>query len=53
MDTFREYLELNRLWQAGKAPWRVWEDGNGFGNGHTPSAPPGFLQAQHIPWSAE
>jgi len=24
MDTYREYLHLNELWQTGKAPWRVW-----------------------------
>jgi len=24
MDTFREYEILNRLWQSGDAPWRVW-----------------------------
>jgi glucose-1-phosphate cytidylyltransferase len=28
MDTYREYLELNRLWEGGRAPWKVWtEDG--------------------------
>lgn len=26
MDTFREYTELNRLWQLGEAPWKVWAD---------------------------
>ncbi len=25
MDTYREYLYLNELWQSGQAPWRVWE----------------------------
>jgi len=25
MDTFREYTELNKLWEAGEAPWRVWQ----------------------------
>jgi glucose-1-phosphate cytidylyltransferase len=25
MDTYREYLYLNELWQSGRAPWRVWE----------------------------
>ena len=25
MDTYREYLALNELWSAGKAPWKVWE----------------------------
>ena len=24
MDTYREYVELNKLWDEGKAPWRVW-----------------------------
>jgi glucose-1-phosphate cytidylyltransferase len=25
MDTFREYTELNQLWDRGQAPWRVWD----------------------------
>jgi len=25
MDTYREYLHLNELWQSDKAPWRVWK----------------------------
>jgi glucose-1-phosphate cytidylyltransferase len=29
MDTYREYTELNRLWETGRAPWKVWEDGSG------------------------
>jgi glucose-1-phosphate cytidylyltransferase len=24
MDTYREYLALNELWDTGKAPWAVW-----------------------------
>lgn len=24
MDTYQEYLYLNRLWSEGKAPWKVW-----------------------------
>lgn len=24
MDTYREYLQLNELWNSGRAPWRVW-----------------------------
>lgn len=24
MDTYREYLELNRLWESGRAPWKLW-----------------------------
>lgn len=27
MDTPREYRELNDLWAAGRAPWKVWHDG--------------------------
>ena len=26
MDTFRDWTELNGLWDAGSPPWRVWED---------------------------
>jgi len=25
MDTMREYLLLNKLWDSGKAPWKIWE----------------------------
>ena len=25
MDTYREYLELNDLWDENKAPWKVFE----------------------------
>jgi glucose-1-phosphate cytidylyltransferase len=25
MDTHREFTELNRLWAAGDAPWKVWD----------------------------
>jgi glucose-1-phosphate cytidylyltransferase len=25
MDTYREYTELNRLWEEGVAPWKVWD----------------------------
>jgi len=24
MDTYREYLQLNEMWGAGRAPWMVW-----------------------------
>jgi len=27
MDTYREYLHLNELWNTGKAPWAVWKHG--------------------------
>lgn len=27
MDTYREYLHLNELWNSGKAPWAVWRGG--------------------------
>ena len=26
MDTMREKIQLENLWQHGKAPWKVWED---------------------------
>lgn len=26
MDTFRDWTELNALWDGDRAPWRVWED---------------------------
>lgn len=26
MDTLRDKLELERLWQSGKAPWKIWKD---------------------------
>jgi glucose-1-phosphate cytidylyltransferase len=25
MDTYREYVALNEMWAAGRAPWKVWE----------------------------
>jgi glucose-1-phosphate cytidylyltransferase len=25
MDTYREFMHLNELWEAGQAPWRVWD----------------------------
>jgi len=25
MDTYREYLQINELWDSGKAPWKVWQ----------------------------
>ena len=24
MDTYREYLDLNSIWDKGKAPWKIW-----------------------------
>jgi glucose-1-phosphate cytidylyltransferase len=27
MDTYREYLHLNDLWNAGQAPWAIWRNG--------------------------
>jgi glucose-1-phosphate cytidylyltransferase len=24
MDTYREYRELNTIWDTGRAPWKVW-----------------------------
>jgi glucose-1-phosphate cytidylyltransferase len=26
MDTYREYLRLNALWESGEAPWAVWSE---------------------------
>jgi glucose-1-phosphate cytidylyltransferase len=26
MDTLRDRLELDRLWETGKAPWKLWSD---------------------------
>jgi glucose-1-phosphate cytidylyltransferase len=26
MDTWRDFTELDMLWQSGKAPWKVWAD---------------------------
>ncbi|MCI2238913.1 glucose-1-phosphate cytidylyltransferase [Paenibacillus sp. TRM 82003] len=26
MDTFRDWTELNKLWDSGEAPWKIWED---------------------------
>lgn len=26
MDTYRDWLQLNAMWDAREAPWRVWED---------------------------
>lgn len=26
MDTFRDWTELNQLWDSGEAPWKVWKD---------------------------
>jgi glucose-1-phosphate cytidylyltransferase len=26
MDTFRDWTELNTLWDAGNPPWKVWQD---------------------------
>ncbi len=29
MDTYREYLYLNSLWDRGEAPWVTWKESNG------------------------
>ena len=26
MDTYREYVELNRMWDQGAAPWKTWQE---------------------------
>lgn len=28
MDTFRDWTELNALWESGQAPWKTWTDGS-------------------------
>jgi glucose-1-phosphate cytidylyltransferase len=42
MDTYRDFKELNELWSAEKAPWKVWSDGraieDGAGDGRGPAA---------------
>ncbi|VVB99709.1 Bifunctional protein GlmU [uncultured archaeon] len=25
MDTYKDYLELNRMWDEGKRPWKIWQ----------------------------
>jgi glucose-1-phosphate cytidylyltransferase len=25
MDTYCEYETLNKMWHAGRAPWKVWQ----------------------------
>jgi glucose-1-phosphate cytidylyltransferase len=25
MDTYREYISLNKIWDAGEAPWKIWK----------------------------
>jgi glucose-1-phosphate cytidylyltransferase len=25
MDTFKEYTELNKMWETEQAPWKVWK----------------------------
>lgn len=29
MDTFKEAQALDRVWQSGRAPWKIWEGGSG------------------------
>ncbi|MBU2102978.1 MAG: glucose-1-phosphate cytidylyltransferase [Candidatus Omnitrophica bacterium] len=29
MDTFRDFLRLNHLWNSGRAPWKLWEKRSG------------------------
>ncbi len=26
MDTYKDYLDLNRMWDEGRTPWKVWKD---------------------------
>lgn len=25
MDTYKDYLDLNKIWDSGKVPWKVWK----------------------------
>jgi glucose-1-phosphate cytidylyltransferase len=25
MDTYKDYVDLNAIWDSGKIPWKVWE----------------------------
>ena len=25
MDTYRDYMDLNAIWDSGKVPWKVWK----------------------------
>ena len=25
MDTYKDYLELNKMWESNQAPWKIWE----------------------------
>jgi glucose-1-phosphate cytidylyltransferase len=34
MDTYRDYKEVNELWDGGRAPWKLWGDGAASANGH-------------------
>jgi glucose-1-phosphate cytidylyltransferase len=27
MDTYKDVLDLNKMWQSGNAPWKTWSDG--------------------------
>ncbi|MDD4627958.1 MAG: hypothetical protein PHE68_01020, partial [Candidatus Peribacteraceae bacterium] len=33
MDTYRDFVLLNDLWQKKKAPWAVWEKGRNNSHG--------------------
>jgi glucose-1-phosphate cytidylyltransferase len=26
MDTFRDWTELNELWDSGNPPWKIWDN---------------------------
>jgi len=28
MDTLRDKIVLEELWQSGRAPWKIWQDNN-------------------------
>jgi len=37
MDTFREYQQLNEIWESGTAPWANPRNSRTLGTGHTPT----------------
>lgn len=45
MDTYREYTELNRLWDTGTPPWKTWSDPN-------PTQTPRKLEPTPLPMTA-
>jgi glucose-1-phosphate cytidylyltransferase len=40
MDTFRDWTDLNELWDRGTAPWKVWSEDDPTGAGPAPALRP-------------